>query len=719
MQPFLIAPFTTGLDTDLSPWILPQDAFDEIINGHIRHGVLEKRQGYRLLANMTHCIAITGATNADPAVFTVADTSAMTTGDTVQLDYMLGGTWSTLDSAQYVITVLNGTTFTVALSGVDVDGTSLGSFTSGCVGYYPGNRIMGLERYVDSSNVKQLLAFDTLRASIYDSVSELFLPLDTADIFTAGNENYVNTANWASTASSTASTLFRLYFTNGVSNAGGSTDGIRVYDPSVSTTTTGQFNPTINGGNEIRGCKLIFPMRQRLVLLHTFEGGNSYPQRARWSQAQNPGGTGGSYPLSFSTEWDDSTAGRGGFVDAPTGEQIVSAEFLQDQLIVFFTESVWTLRATPDPALPFRWDRINSFRACDAPQGTSSFDRYITAFGLRGITATDGVETKRWDQRIEDFVHDEVNGNEFGKVYSKRSFTTRRFWTLYPSTESTDADHALIYDDESGAFSKYQIDMNVLGYGGVSKDYELSDFPSAADDSGLPVTLSDASDQTLNSYVWDESSEIFIGGDRAGAVFILETDGDDQTAEISFEIESAAWNPWIKEGAQAQMGYMDVFVDTVQTAEVLYEFYKNNDETPYTTHSSDLLPNLIEKAEIGSITQASPGVVVANSHGLSDGQEIYIYKVKGMVEVNGGPYTVTVVDDNSFSIGEDSSAFTAYTTGGVITELPFERGKTWKRIYAGGTGYQHKVKITSIGVDEPLRIHAFMPWFRKTGRRTI
>jgi len=714
MQPFLIAPFSIGLDTDLEPWLLPQDGFEEITNGHIHHGILEKREGYQKLGDLPHCISITGATNADPAVFTVASTTGLTNGDTVQLNYMTGGTWTSLNDTQYVVRNVTGTTFTLeTIAGADVDGTSLGSFTSGCVGYYPGDRIMGIWRFVDSSNVKQLLVFDTKRAAIYNTVSELFDPLDTADVMSGANTDYVVAGNWASTASTTASTLFRLYFTNGKSNAGGSTDGIRIYDPSISTTATTQFAPTINGGNAIRGCKLIFPFRQRLVLLHTFEGTNTYPQRARWCQAQNPG-----TPGSFANEWDDNVAGRGGFVDAPTGQQIISAQFVQDQLIVFFTESVWTLRPTPDPALPFRWDKINDFRACDGKMTTAGFDRYVTAAGLRGITATDAVETKRWDARIEDFVQDEVNANSFEKVFAKRSFGKRRLWMLYPCCESEDADSALIYDDESGAFSTYDISMNVLGYGGVAKDYALDDFTAAnATNLGLPETLSEAGEDQLDDYVWQAGGEIFLGGDRSGQIHTLEVDASDDGASISFELYSAAWNPWIKEGAQCRFGYMDVFVDSNQNTDVIYEFYKNNDQTPYATRTGDFLPNLVEKAEIGSISQANPGSVTANQHGLSDGDEIYIYKVEGMAEVNGGPYTVTVVDANNFTIGVDTSSFTAYATGGVITELPFERTKTWKRVHAGGTGYQHRVRIIATGIDEPMRIHAFMPHFAKTGRR--
>lgn len=44
-QPFPIANFKTGLDKSLAPWLVPDDAYDEIINAHIERGQLTKRRG--------------------------------------------------------------------------------------------------------------------------------------------------------------------------------------------------------------------------------------------------------------------------------------------------------------------------------------------------------------------------------------------------------------------------------------------------------------------------------------------------------------------------------------------------------------------------------------------------------------------------------------------------------------------------------------------------
>jgi hypothetical protein len=72
-------------------------------------------------------------------------------------------------------------------------------------------------------------------------------------------------------------------------------------------------------------------------------------------------------------------------------------------------------------------------------------------------------------------------------------------------------------------------------------------------------------------------------------------------------------------------------------------------------------------ATVTAITSANPGVVTATAHGFSTGDSIAFADVVGMTEVNGNSYTITVIDANSFSI-TDTTAFTAYTSGGTATK---------------------------------------------------
>lgn len=70
---------------------------------------------------------------------------------------------------------------------------------------------------------------------------------------------------------------------------------------------------------------------------------------------------------------------------------------------------------------------------------------------------------------------------------------------------------------------------------------------------------------------------------------------------------------------------------------------------------------------ISGITNANPGVVTANSHGLVDGNKIVIDYVVGMTQVNGHVFTVDVSDSNTFSLlGENTSSYNTYSSGGIV-----------------------------------------------------
>ena len=68
--------------------------------------------------------------------------------------------------------------------------------------------------------------------------------------------------------------------------------------------------------------------------------------------------------------------------------------------------------------------------------------------------------------------------------------------------------------------------------------------------------------------------------------------------------------------------------------------------------------------DITNITQANPGVVTSSAHGFSNGNEIHITGVAGMTEVNNKTQVIAGVTADTFQI-EDTTSFTAYTSGGV------------------------------------------------------
>lgn len=90
-------------------------------------------------------------------------------------------------------------------------------------------------------------------------------------------------------------------------------------------------------------------------------------------------------------------------------------------------------------------------------------------------------------------------------------------------------------------------------------------------------------------------------------------------------------------------------------------FYRNNGQVRYTAQN------------ITGITNANPAVVTySGADNFSNGERIWIDGVVGMTQVNGREFTVANVDTgaNTFELsGVNSSAYTAYSSGGTVEEI--------------------------------------------------
>jgi hypothetical protein len=82
---------------------------------------------------------------------------------------------------------------------------------------------------------------------------------------------------------------------------------------------------------------------------------------------------------------------------------------------------------------------------------------------------------------------------------------------------------------------------------------------------------------------------------------------------------------------------------------------------------------------VSSITQASPGVFTSSSHGLSDGDEVYLYNEGGdMTELVARNYLIANSTTNTFTLTDlfgndiDTTSFTTYTGSGVSVDKLFE-----------------------------------------------
>ena len=73
---------------------------------------------------------------------------------------------------------------------------------------------------------------------------------------------------------------------------------------------------------------------------------------------------------------------------------------------------------------------------------------------------------------------------------------------------------------------------------------------------------------------------------------------------------------------------------------------------------------------ITALTAANPAVVTIVGHGYATGDDVYIAGVVGMTELNGMRYRITRIDADTFSLdGENSTAYTAYSSGGIAEKV--------------------------------------------------
>lgn len=581
------------------------------------------------------------------------------------------------------------------------------------------NKITGIFNYVGLAvGAKQweLLFTDTTRMCRYNTVTEVCDPIDVNDIFASANYKWFS--NFGITDATTQNILF-IADNNEVGVPPNSP--IRTY--TFGAAVTSDFWPQYGSDaakDYVLTYLMAFPLKSRLVMLNTVEDFVTpvrKPQRARWSVAHDPRDT--------ADQWRDDIPGNGGYLDAPTSDFIIGAAALQDYLIVFFSGSTWTLKPTADPALPFRWDRINNFRACDATYSVIPHDRYVISFGRTGIVACDGIEVKRIDQNIPDFVTDTVKQDQFQEMYSATDYAMKKSWTSY-NYSGDDAvatnDAILVRTEDEGAYSMFDLRLSCMGNGSSSRDFALGDFVGDYD---WDFSHFDAED--FNSFFDQKDAPMFLGGGYNGWIYRLEIGASDDTPvgldlAYSMKYMSAGLNPFRDQGKEAQLGYMDIYCDLDPSARLLVGFYQDDNPTAFKVEVINCLPDQQWQCDILDVALTNPCRVTSVGHGLNTGDKIYIYAVTGTVELNSLPFTVTRIDDNNFDLqGIDATGYTAYTGWGVVLNSPIieQEERVWKRVYCGAVGNLHQFSIEHYGKNEHVAIHAVRPWFKPVGSRQL
>jgi hypothetical protein len=324
--------------------------------------------------------------------------------------------------------------------------------------YFPTLPAMGIPvREIPGINVEQTMWFDTKYCYIHDGnnfqefISSAGVTWDGTDSDFFWATNYRGSEAFE-----------RLFFvTNFVPSAGSPmryTDGTtwNTLAPKISTTGGDQF---------LFSARILIPYYGRLLAFNTWEGptvsgSSNIFNRCRFSQIGSP---------IQSDAWLSDVFGKGGFIDAPTNEEITSAKFFKNTLIVNFERSKWKLQYLGEYGLPFIWERISSDYGSESTFSGILFDDYILEVGDKAITASTSGGTQRIDLIIPDEVY-KFNNSEDGpkRVQGIRDFKKEVVYWCYPNYDDLlqqqyFPNKTLLYNYRNNTFAFFRNNVTCFG----------------------------------------------------------------------------------------------------------------------------------------------------------------------------------------------------------------------------------------------------------------
>lgn len=543
---FLIAPLNVGLQTDLRPWIIPDEAFAELNNAYVFRGRVRKRFGSSYMGTGTTLLQQALASRLGIALSgIITDGSGNASGTIPSTVTPSIGQGFSVAGAFFTVDVLGTPGIMLRNDGILTNSTfdtTTGAFViTGAtpatqVIFYPALPVMGLSLYEKGPiNDQPAWAFDTRFA--YTFVGGRWQQSGTA-VWHGTNLNFFWTTNWdANTADEVA--MFVTNFNATIGTPAATDDPMWFYSNSL-TPQWKPFSPYtvfFPDGSFVQTARIIVVFQNRLLLLNTIEQTPGTPavnaafvNRCRFSHYGSPlsNVTVGSdfAPFAFLEGNEILTVGAatsegdgGGFIDATTEEQIVSAEFIKDRLIVYFERSSWELAYTGNQTVPFVWQKLNTELGSEAPNSTVPFDKIILTVGNTGVHACNGSNVERIDTKIPDQIF-QINTQNQGttRVSGIRDYSVEMVYWAFPSidenTNDTYPNRVLVYNYRNNSWSFNDDCITVFGYFEQQNDLIWQD----------ALMTWETANMAWNSGVLEAQSRQVIAGNQEGFVFLIQAD---------------------------------------------------------------------------------------------------------------------------------------------------------------------------------------------------
>lgn len=525
--PLYISGQETGLVQSRVESILPNDAYPVLENAFIYRERIKRKQGLGELGRLRRVFTGLSLGNSTAVTWSFniysTVTPAITPEATAEIE--AGSVEITVGAVVFVdqgdgtltsVTPLNSGTINYQTGAVVLTLTPGVTASTIDFNYFPGLPVMGLrQRELNAINAEMTIAFDTVYAYRFSNGWQEFI---TGTTWTGSNSDFFWTTNyWVGDLN------LKIFWATNFSN----NDPIRY----TNGTAWIDFEPTINAaGDKLEKALLMFPFRGRMVVANTYEGQDlatsvNFRQRIRWAAIGTPFSDASAIVTTVNAEaWRDDIRGRGGFLDIPTSENIISMGFVRDNVVIYCESSTWQLRYTGRSIAPFQIERVNSELGVESTFSSIQFDTSLIGVGDKGIVECDSFKSQRIDIKIPNLVFNFNNLNQGPqRVQGVRDFQEKlAFWT-YPFAgdpadrpyEVTFPNRRLLYNYENDSWAIFTDSLTALGQFQPTNSPQWQDFPP-------PNQVNQWQNQSITWLQRQAGQPDNIGGNQQGFVFYLD-----------------------------------------------------------------------------------------------------------------------------------------------------------------------------------------------------
>lgn len=752
--PFPISNFRTGFDESVEPWLLPRDAFQVLKNAHLYRGVVEKISGYTFFAEMSYreTVALTGTIDGVNKTFTgllspLPTTDNITVQSTIDAGSTLTETFS--DNGTGILTGTNGGTGTVdyvtgAVSvtfGTDapVDLTVSGIQYNAVFLTYdhapPASMpIMGIKQYIATNGAQHVLIFNTRRVGKIVALTSDMATLQNSDYgiselphesqslaITTGFNNTMGpftgtvagplipgdvTFTVFNSTSATA-TLLDTIRDNGAGLLSGATlnpagdnyinyvTGKWVMTFNVNQPNTNQmnFSGCVYGdifSGDLTNFFVVVNYQGKAFLTNNVDEPMYYDGmcvKFLNTNLSNKPNTIAPYDISrclhvtvnrerlllvsptvegidflngifWSVAGDPLDFTNDESLPAPTSEIIKTFSFINTDMVVRFSNSERVFRYTGDAFSPFRWDSTNVMWRCDASYSAINYDSWFSSVGRPAIVGSNGVNVQRVDELLPDFTLNLRLSDQQPVLSIDQASVGQCYGERFDDFKEGWLCYRN-YDDDS--LDGVKPSNSILSFNYLDQIYAVYTFPFsclgfgriiAEDVWGNNFDLWGEANYTWDSYSQTEGALIDLAGDQNG---------------------------------------------------VVYELGNGNSITDMEGNS---IPCLFE-------------AITKDFNPFVEGGELARFGyVDFLVSSNNETkFRVQFYKDNQLD-----TTFSTYYQETTLTLTANTQSKIWKRIYVGAVGKEHTMRIYQAEEDfvdtenQPIRIHAMVPYFKPAGR---